>query len=202
MSGINPSFTNILQVIGILYPTFLIWMLVLISIFNLTFLKGITYLGGIMFSFCLYVMVARLFNQKRGNNASLTCNIISYPGMFLSPSFPIMITIFSLTYLVIPMIETGSINPAVIAVMSILSLINIYSQYYNNCTNPFGVILSIILGILCGFVWFIIFWTSNKKDLLFYNELLSNNVVCNKPSKQTFKCTVYKNGNIISSNVV
>ena len=60
----------------------------------------------------------------------------------------------------------------------------------------------VILGILFGTVWVTIFWSAGKKDLLFYNELASNNVVCNKPSKQTFKCSVYKNGEIISSDVV
>ena len=41
-----------------------------------------------------------------------------------------------------------------------------------------------------------------KYYLVTYNELVSNNVVCNKPSKQTFKCHVYKNGELIGENVV
>ena len=32
-------------------------------------------------------------------------------------------------------------------------------------------------------------------------ELQSNNIICARPSKQTFKCSVYKNGQLISSNV-
>ena len=77
-----------------------------------------------------------------------------------------------------------------------------FYQYENRCASLLGIIFSIILGIIFGLVWFIIFWSSGKKDLLFYNELVSNNVVCNKPKKQTFKCSVYKNGEIVSSNIV
>ena len=39
------------------------------------------------------------------------------------------------------------------------------------------------------------------KEFLYFNELGSNNVVCKRPSEQTFKCSVYKNGELISSNI-
>ena len=39
-------------------------------------------------------------------------------------------------------------------------------------------------------------------SLLYFDELLSNKVACSRPSKQSFKCSVYKGGELISSNVV
>jgi len=33
--------------------------------------------------------------------------------------------------------------------------------------------------------------------LLFFNAEPSNNVICARPKKQTFKCFVYKNGEVI-----
>ena len=35
------------------------------------------------------------------------------------------------------------------------------------------------------------------ESLLFFNDLTSNNVVCKRPTNQTFKCSVYKNGQVI-----
>ena len=35
-----------------------------------------------------------------------------------------------------------------------------------------------------------------------FNELDSNKVMCSRPSKQTFKCSVYKHGELITSNTV
>ena len=40
-----------------------------------------------------------------------------------------------------------------------------------------------------------------KRDLLFINETASNAEVCSMPSKQQFKCSVYKNGELVSSSV-
>jgi hypothetical protein len=47
-----------------------------------------------------------------------------------------------------------------------------------------------------------LFHVSGYDSLLYFDELESNNVTCSRPSKQTFKCSVYKNGELISSNVV
>jgi hypothetical protein len=39
------------------------------------------------------------------------------------------------------------------------------------------------------------------REYLFINETSSNATVCSMPSKQQFKCSVYKNGELISSSV-
>jgi hypothetical protein len=33
---------------------------------------------------------------------------------------------------------------------------------------------------------------------LFFNEVSSNKEMCSQPKKQTFKCSLYKNGELIS----
>ena len=39
----------------------------------------------------------------------------------------------------------------------------------------------------------------NLNKYLFFNELSSNKDVCSMPSKQTFKCSVYKNGELLAT---
>ena len=39
------------------------------------------------------------------------------------------------------------------------------------------------------------------REFLFINETASNAQVCSMPSKQQFKCSVYKNGELISSSL-
>lgn len=202
MAGINATFTNLLELIGSLYPLFIICFLVIASIFNWNVLKGVTYLSGIVLCFTTWILVGKLFNKNRQNTASLTCNLLSIPGNYLLPNLPIMISFFTLAYLVIPMIESSMINPVVIACLTILSGINAFYQLNNSCTDNIGVLISIIFGLILGTFWFVLFWGSGRRDLLFYNELMSNNVVCSRPKKQTFKCSVYKNGELISSNIV
>ena len=202
MAGINATFTNLFELVGSLYPLFIICFLVIASIFNWTVLKGITYLSGIVLCITTWILVGKLFNKSRPSSASLTCNLLSIPGNFLIPNLPIIISFFTFAYLIIPMIESSMINPIVIALLTILSSINIFYQLNNSCTDNIGVLISVIFGLILGAFWFVLFWSSGRRDLLFYNELMSNNVVCSRPKKQTFKCSVYKNGELISSNVV
>jgi hypothetical protein len=47
----------------------------------------------------------------------------------------------------------------------------------------------------------VILFYSDKISLLFINELNSNKEVCTVPSKQQFKCSLYRNGEIVGSSV-
>ena len=117
-----------------------------------------------------------------------------------------LITFFTLTYLFIPMLESNQINPYIITILLIGSFYNMYVQLHLNCVHSWvALLIGACLGILFGGIWFAIFWsTDNGKNrrFLFYNELLSNNVVCSKPKKQTFKCSVFKNGELVSRSIV
>ena len=201
--AVNSTFTNILELLGSLYPTFLVFFLVVAALFNFNILKAITYLGGIVLCFVSWYLTGKLFDTPRGSNASLTCNLFSIPGTnYMLPALPIIISFFTFSYLLIPMLETNTINPVVLAFLIIFSGINIYYQLFNFCTNAMGVALSIIMGLILGGIWFGIFMASGQRNLLFYSELNSNNVICERPSKQTFRCSVYKNGRLISNNIV
>ena len=59
MAGINANFNNLLQLVGSLYPSFIICFLVIASIFNWTILKGIAYLGGIVLCFITFQFLLR-----------------------------------------------------------------------------------------------------------------------------------------------
>jgi hypothetical protein len=63
-----------------------------------------------------------------------------------------------------------------------------------------SIITDIISGIfLGGFISGVIMYGSNLKPYLYINELNSNNEVCAMPSKQKFKCSVYKNGTLVNT---
>ena len=42
-------------------------------------------------------------------------------------------------------------------------------------------------------------YSSPVSNYLFINELSSNKETCSMPSKQTFRCSVFKNGELVSS---
>ena len=59
-----------------------------------------------------------------------------------------------------------------------------------------------LVGLILGGSWYMLLHESGYDSLLYFDELLSNKVACSRPSKQSFKCSVYKGGELISSNVV
>ena len=63
-------------------------------------------------------------------------------------------------------------------------------------------ILGALVGFILGTLWYTLFHTSGYDSLLYFDELRSNKVVCSRPAKQSFKCSVYKNGQLVSSNIV
>ena len=202
MSGIIPTFQNIGVLIASLYPIFIIMFLFVASIFN-SRINGLIYLFGILITFGLCWGFANLpLGDTRVMGSPVTCDFFSTFGYnYPSPNFQAAINSFTLIYLLIPMMMNKNLfNPLVIISIIVFSAINSTYLYLKMCTNSQGLILGTLIGGLFGFIWFSIMYSANK-NLVFYNELASNNAICSMPSKQTFKCNVYKNGEIISSNV-
>jgi len=206
MAGVSGSIFNIAELIVTLYPGFIIMFLLIVSLFNYTLIKGVIYFCGIMLCHIIWILLARLFpNNERNPEAPITCDLINFPSLnYDMPNRPTIITTFSLVYLLLPMFNNTDLlfNPIIIWVLSILTIGNMYYQWSKKCSSLLSILFGLIIGVKIGFLWFLLFWAAGKKDMLFYNELASNNLVCNRPSKQTFKCSVYKNGEIISSNLV
>jgi hypothetical protein len=67
----------------------------------------------------------------------------------------------------------------------------------------FGIGLAgdILVGILFGVMMSLLLFYADKISLMFINELNSNKEVCSVPSKQMFRCSVFKDGMIIGSSV-
>lgn len=207
MAGILLTISNLSKLVGALYPLFIVSFLVLASVFNLK-LTGVVYLGGIVVTIVLCYLFGMMgLVSERSPNAALSCDLFSMGSHpYQGPSTQAAISWFTLAYLLWPMLPPmhpgGLANPMVIAVTLVFALVNSIFQYRNNCSNTSGIILGGVIGLLVGTAWFWLWYSSGYKDLLFYNELVSNNAICTRPSKQTFKCEVWKGGELISSSTV
>ena len=80
-------------------------------------------------------------------------------------------------------------------------IIDTYGKKYMNCSSYSKSFAGTGFGLIFGALWYFVILYSFGKKYLYFNILGSNNVVCNKPSKQTFKCSVYKNGKLITTNI-
>ena len=89
-------------------------------------------------------------------------------------------------------------NYSIIASIFMLFMIDAVTKVQGNCTNPLGIVSGAIIGYTLGVIFYTLIYSTGYKNLLYLNELTSNNVTCSKPSNQQFKCAVYKNGTLIS----
>jgi hypothetical protein len=118
--------------------------------------------------------------------------------LFTVPSMNSAIFLFTIVYLFLPMVMNNIINYPLLIVMLILYAIDCVIKSGNHCTTPTGIILGSFVGIVIGLFWYFII-KSQSPNLLYYDDLLSNKIACSRPSQQKFKCSVYKNGELLQT---
>jgi len=121
----------------------------------------------------------------------------NFPRLSVSTFF----IVFTLTYLILPMQMNKDWNYyVIIGFLGILIMDTMVKfQLFPNCTKKVGILSGTVLGILYSVLCYNIILVAGGDKLLYFNTVSSNNVYCSKPKKQTFKCYVYKNGEIIST---
>ena len=193
------TFSNIVQIFSIFAPLFLGTFLVLVSIFNQN-IKGLIYLGGVLIASVINYMVSMVIGSEPLDNEGPICNLVEFPlipNRYNVPNYNSMFIGFTLMYLLLPMLTNNQINFWMVGAIVSIFAVDAYVKLQYFCTVPRGITIGGIVGITLGAVWYFLFKFTNMTSLLFFNDLTSNNVVCKRPQNQTFKCSVYKNGQVI-----
>jgi len=68
------------------------------------------------------------------------------------------------------------------------------------CMKIVDVFLNMFSGGVVGVLVLGAIMSLGLKDYLVFNEVSSSKEVCTMPKKQTFKCSVYKNGELVGSS--
>ena len=193
------TFTNVFRFISYITPLLLIFFMIMISVFNQD-IKGLIYLGGILIAIFITVAVKNLIKSP-ADNPSFTCELFDFPGNtsnYNVPSLNSVLIAFTFAYLQKPMDDYNQYNYSIIASIFMLFMIDAVTKVQGNCTTPLGIVSGAIIGYTLGVIFYTLIYSTGYKNLLYLNELTSNNVTCSKPSNQQFKCAVYKNGTLIS----
>jgi hypothetical protein len=193
------TFSNIVQLFGIFAPLFLGTFLVLVSVFNQN-IKGLIYLGGVLIASVINYAVSRTIGSEPIPSEGSICNLVEFPliqNRYNVPNYNSMFIAFTLMYLLLPMLTNNQVNLWMIGTIVSIFAIDAYVKLQYSCTVPRGITIGGIVGAALGSLWYFLFKFTDMQSLLFFNDLTSNNVVCNRPKNQTFKCSVYKNGQVI-----
>ena len=200
--AISLTLSNVLQFFSFISPTLLVFFMFMSSLFNQN-LKGIVYISGLLICSIINIIFMNLVGSGRDENEAFSCSIFDIPlvSQFNSPYPSCMIIAFTIAYLALPMKYNKQMNYIVLAFLMSLLVVDMLTKVQNKCTTYPGSVMGALVGFIFGTLWYIIFHGLGFDSLLYFDELRSDNVICSRPTKQTFKCSVYKNGELISSNI-
>ena len=172
------------------------------SIFNQD-IKGLIYLVGLLFSCFATFLVGQTIpisfsmgsdpvNPLTKKNVAPVCNLLTIgkDGSFSRIPLGVSILCFTFIYLVVIIAKNHleMTNIPTLVFFPVLILGDLIWNMRNDCYAPFGIILAMAVGSLMGWAWSTIVDSLNKPELFFFN-VGSNQSVCQRPSKQLFKCT-------------
>jgi hypothetical protein len=193
------TFSNIVQLFSVFAPLFLGTFLILVSVFNQN-IKGLIYLGGVLIASVINMGIMVMVGSEPVENQGAICNLLEFPlipTQYNVPNYNSMFIAFTLMYLLLPMLSNNQINFWMIGTIVSIFAVDAYVKLQYSCTVPRGITFGAIIGGGLGATMYFLLKFSELEGLLFFNDLTSNNVVCKRPKNQTFKCSVYKNGQVI-----
>lgn len=158
-----------------------------------------------------FLMLKQYMQQP--NKMKMPLNPICYTGVtgiFVPDdvTYSTYILAFTMAYLLTPLVmistqsKTDAMNYLALAFFIIYILFDLLIKYSFSCVRGFAAVIfgDLLSGLTIG-VGVAVLLYSYAKNFLYINEINSNKEVCSTPSKQQFKCSVYKGGQLVSSSI-
>ena len=133
------------------------------------------------------------------------CSAINYGSVNGNMTFSIFIIAYSIFYLYTPgYVIISQTNIGLLLVLILYAILDIMIKKNLGCfqyksVNFMGLFFNLLGGSIAGYIAVTILYTLKLTNYLYFNMLSSNAMTCSVPKQQSFKCTVYKNGQVISS---
>ena len=205
---ISFTITNLLKFFSFLSPFLITFFMIMTSVFNNKIVKGLIFTIGLVITTFINYLLKNTLKEKQREDASPLCNVIPFPFkvsgidangngngiIYSSPGLSSTLLGYTAGYLIFPMKINNQINPSLLVFLIALLGINATVEVYDKCTSIGGVLLGTVLGIILGILYYGVISINGYRDLAYFSEVSSNRTICNKPTKQKFKCTTYKRG--------
>jgi hypothetical protein len=206
---IGGTTVTLLQAVSLYSPLITMISILIFSVFSSALNKGLFYIATVFFITAIRILFMSSFAKDYEAGESPLCKngkIMPFTGR----TYSTFIMMYTLCYFVTPMFiltkmnNENMVNYYVIAffIAYIIFDILMRSTLSMGCIEfGVGLIGDSLVGLLFGVIMSLLLFYSDKISLMFINELNSNKEVCSVPSKQKFKCVLYKDGMIVGSSV-
>lgn len=128
------------------------------------------------------------------------CNIYDYDK--IGSGFVIFYATFTISYIVLPMMFFSIYNFYIfIPLLIYLLLIVVYNVTVDKCVRWGIAMYEFHYGFFTALLVLLSLHYTNNDKLLVLSPIQPNSNFCSMPNNQTFKCSVYKNGELVSSSL-
>jgi len=160
--------------------------------------KGLIYLGFLIGCCVLRSYVYMMSGAEPIVNDRTICTSIQY-SKYGNPTFSAFVFAFTIMYLCFPMFSNSDVNYWVFISLLTYFFVDMFIKIYKKCVIQVGeLFLNVLLGATSSALIVTLMYAGGSGKYLFFNEVSSNREVCYQPSKQTFKCSVFKDGTLVS----
>ena len=193
---------NFIEFLSAISSLFIASFFILVSVFNQD-IKAFIYLAGAFFTYVLSSLIFSPFLNSLipdVSQRSFVCDIVQFPfaDSVSEPSLNSLFIGFTSSYLLTPMLLYDQLNYALVVFFIFMLFFDGFYRLKYRCNSLLGVMLGALIGVGGGIAWFYLLYTQGYERLLYFGEPMSNNATCSRPSRQTFRCNVYKNGQLIT----
>jgi hypothetical protein len=138
----------------------------------------------------------------KGMGGASICDTISYSKNG-NNTYSVFMMSFTTVYLSMPMFINSSVNWLFIGACIVGIAMDIGVRAKAGCAmSGKGIFTNVVAGLVLAMSIVGIMTANGGEKFLFFNEIQSNKTVCSRPTKQQFKCTVYKNGEVLTNTTV
>jgi hypothetical protein len=160
--------------------------------------KGLVYLGFLIAACVLRDYTYMLNGANPTLNDRTICTSVQY-SKYGNPSFSAFVFAFTICYMAVPMFTSGNVNYWVFSALLSYFFIDMFVKIYKNCVVKMSdLFINVLSGSVIGTIICVLMYLGKSGSYLFFNDEQDNNII-QPQSSQTFKCAVYKNGELISN---
>jgi len=203
MGGVSDTPLQLFQPMNIIvFLSFFSPIILATSITSMSFIfqnfKGLIYLGFLIGCCVVRSYVYMISGANPIVNDRTICTSIQY-SKYGNPTFSSFVFAFTIMYLSYPMFSNSSVNYWVFISMISYFFLDMFIKIYKNCIIKTGdLFLNVLLGAASAALIVTLMYVGGSGKYLFFNEVSSTKDVCYQPSKQTFRCKMFKDGQLIS----
>jgi len=193
---------NIMVFLSFLSPAILSIIIISLSFIFQNF-KGLIFFLFLLGSAILREVIFRLsgmFERYQYDNS--ICTAVTFTTVGYN-TFSVFVASFILMYLCLPMFLNDNINWWLFTGLVFYISLDVGIKSLQGCIimnkNGVQMFLDLLVGLGLASIWVAAMSAGGSSKYLYFNEATSDSQVCSMPKKQQFKCSVYKNGELISN---